>query len=313
MTTYKHPRVLTLLIAAAPAVWLTSCIREDLPDCPPLHVDVAVKDKNYFNAAATGGLEPVRPENLSFGSYVGTLYYRLDDAATGRNVVERTRFSTAGADGATYGIDFPADLPFGRYVLTVWGNMQSDRPLADNAAYTEVTAAHAADNDIYVTVDTLDYTYDTASYTAHLERTKGKLIVVAEGLPEGVDYSTKDLDNIYRYVGRSLRYAGTTDFHTELAWSEPHNAQSAMLLCPSTGHEQTTLDVKFFQTGQTDAPARQTGTLPEPAAEPAAVRLTLSRNEVTVVRYVYQPAETRFDIFVLINDNWEQIHHMEVE
>ncbi len=282
---------------------LASCIREELPPCPPMHVDIVVKDKNYFNAAATEGLEPVRPENLPFKDYVGTLYYRLDNAETGELVIEQTNFEVSG-DGTAYGVTFPESLPFGRYILTVWGNMHSERPLAEDATYTEVTENNAAENDIYVTVDTLDYTMTAANFTAELERTKGKLIVMAENLPAHVDFSTKDIDNIYRYVGRGLRYAGVTEFHTDTEWPEPQNMTTDMLLCPSTGHEETTLDVKFF-----DAAAQTK------AAEPEDVKLTMSRNVVTVVRFVYQEGTPGdgFAIYVLVNDNWEQIHSMEID
>ncbi|EJX04251.1 secreted protein, partial [gut metagenome] len=31
------------------AFFLTACIRQDIDDCPPLRVQIAVKDKNYEN------------------------------------------------------------------------------------------------------------------------------------------------------------------------------------------------------------------------------------------------------------------------
>ena len=220
-----------VILAAAATLLCSSCIREELPPCPPLQVDVVVKDKNYFNAAATDGIEPVRPENLPFREYVSTVYYRLDDAETGEMVLEQTNTVVAG-DADTYAITFPESLPFGRYILTVWGNMQSPRPLADDALYTEVTQYHAAENDIYTTVDTLDYDVYDARFTAELERAKGKLIVMAENMPEDVDFSTKDIDAIYQYIGRGLRYGGETEFHTDTLWDRTVDFATGMLLCP---------------------------------------------------------------------------------
>ena len=51
------------------------------------------------------------------------------------------------------------------------------------------------------------------------------------------------------------------------------------------------------------------------AAEPEDVKLTMSRNVVTVVRFVYQEGTPGdgFAIYVLVNDNWEQIHSMEID
>ena len=42
--------ILLLLLAS---VALASCIRDDLEDCPPLRVEIGVKDKNYFNVDQT--------------------------------------------------------------------------------------------------------------------------------------------------------------------------------------------------------------------------------------------------------------------
>lgn len=296
-----------LLVALAALLTASSCIREELPPCPPLHVDIVVKDKNYFNAAATDGLEPVRPEDLPFRDYVATLYYRLDDAETGEQVIERTNFAVTG-DAQTYGLTLPESLPFGKYILTVWGNMHSERPLADDALYTEVTQSNAAENDIYVTVDTLDYTISRYAFTAELERAKGKLVVMAENMPQDVDFSTKDLDGIYRYIGRGLKYGGETAFHTDTLWTRPVEFSTGMLLCPSTGHEATTLDVNFYRTA---AGAQQ-----QPLA-PDDVQITMSRNEVTMVRYVYDDKGSGggdgFTIYIFVNGNWEEVHKMEID
>lgn len=309
LMTMNISNVKTAVVAAFAALLFASCIKDELPPCPPLQVDVVVKDKNYFNAAATDGLEPVRPENLPFREYVGTIYYRLDDAETGEMVYEQTNTAVAG-DGEAYTVTFPESLPFGRYILTVWGNMHSPRPLSDDALYTEVTQYQAAENDIYATVDTLVYSYSAARYTSELERTKGKLIVIAENMPASIDFSTKDIDAIYQYVGRGLRYGGETEFHTDTLWNRAGEFSTDMLLCPSTGFEESTLDVNFYNSAAGEG---------QQPLEPHDVQITMARNVVTVVRYVYEggsgpgPGGDDFTIYVLVNDNWEVIHRMELE
>jgi len=46
---------------------------------------------------------------------------------------------------------------------------------------------------------------------------------------------------------------------------------------------------------------------------PEPVCVTMSRNELTILRYEYDPCCCRFNIFILINDNWETLHIMDVE
>ena len=48
------------------SLWLhISCIKEEIKPCPPLQINIAVKDKNYFNINNVE-LEEYKEENLSF-------------------------------------------------------------------------------------------------------------------------------------------------------------------------------------------------------------------------------------------------------
>ena len=62
----------------------SSCLRDDIPPCPPLQITLEVKDKNYFNIAEVErrGLAERVDENLPFREYVSTLFYALYDAET---------------------------------------------------------------------------------------------------------------------------------------------------------------------------------------------------------------------------------------
>ena len=108
-----------LLLLSAPL--LASCIRDQLDDCPPLRVEIGVKDKNYFNVDKVD-MEEQRSDSLAFRQYVPTLFYMLRDAATGDVVEEQGVFPVEG-DGKTVPVDFCPCLPHGRYILTVWGGL----------------------------------------------------------------------------------------------------------------------------------------------------------------------------------------------
>ena len=52
------------------SLWLhISCIKEEIKPCPPLQINIAVKDKNYFNINNVE-LEEYKEENLSFREYI---------------------------------------------------------------------------------------------------------------------------------------------------------------------------------------------------------------------------------------------------
>lgn len=86
----RKNRTYSLLLGA---VLLTShaCVRDEIEPCPPLQVNIEVKDKNYFNVDKVE-LEEKLSEELAFRAYIPTLHYTLRDATTGKAVAEPGRF-----------------------------------------------------------------------------------------------------------------------------------------------------------------------------------------------------------------------------
>ena len=107
------------LLAWAVAVVLGGCIRDNIPDCPPLQVTLTVKDKNYFNIddAVKLGMMERKADNLPFRDYVGTLYYVVTDGQG--TVVAEQKNTAVDNDLQQQTITLPADLPYGDYTVTV--------------------------------------------------------------------------------------------------------------------------------------------------------------------------------------------------
>lgn len=304
---------LTGLFLAALLI-LSSCLRDDLQPCPPLQVTLSVKDKNYFNIddAAKLGLLERKADDLPFRDYVHTLYYIVHD--TLGNVVAEQKNTQVSDDAQTQTITLPVDLPYGKYIVTVWGNMESEEPLGDNPTDAEMEAAGAAANDIYLACDTFDYRYGKEAYTMGLERTKGNLLIKAEGIPDNIDFSTKSVEDIYGKVDAAFRYSSLTDIQTELEWEVQNEIQSQTLMCPSPSYEGTTLGVSFIDRSAVAAQqAASRAVSTRPILRPADVHITMGRNEITILKYVYDSTDDEFDIFIRVNDEWEQIHTMEID
>lgn len=84
----------TLLLGVA-ITFGHSCVRDKVQPCPPLQVNIEVKDKNYSNVDKVA-LEEKLPEDLAFCKYIPTLYYMLRNAATGKVVEEQGVFKVDG-------------------------------------------------------------------------------------------------------------------------------------------------------------------------------------------------------------------------
>lgn len=302
-----------LFLVIVLAVGLGACVREKLPDCPPLQVTLSVKDKNYFNAddAVKLGLLERKADDLPFRDYVHTLYYIVHD--TRGNVVAEQKNTEVSDDAQTQTIVLPVDLPYGKYIVTVWGNMESEEPLGDNPTDAEMEAAGAAANDIYLACDTLDYRYGKETYTMGLERTKGNLLIKAEGLPDNIDFSTKNVEDVYGKVDAAFRYSTLTDIHTELEWDVQNEIETQTLMCPSPSYEGTTLGVSFIDRSAVSGQVSSRAVSTRPVLEPADVHITMGRNEITILKYVYDTQKDGFNIFIRVNDEWEQIHSMVVD
>ena len=75
----KRRLIYLMLPLLAWGLTLTSCIRDEIAECPPMRITVSVKDKNYFNVdeVAAKGLIEKMDEDLPFRDYVRTLYLSL--------------------------------------------------------------------------------------------------------------------------------------------------------------------------------------------------------------------------------------------
>lgn len=309
---------IALPVIALGAMLLGGCIRESLPACPPLVVELTVKDKNYFNIndAVKLGLLERRAEDLPFREYVHSLYYIVHDEQ-GRVVAEQHN-REVGNDDAGQSIVLPASLPYGRYTVTVWGNMKSEEPLGEDATQAEMEAVGAASNDIYLASGTFDYRYGSETFRLGLERTKGNLLIRAEGIPDNIDFSTKNIDDIFGFVDNRFSYSNLTSVHTELDWTVQNEIETQTLTCPSPSYEGSTLSVVFIdksavsETGNGGGDGRATL---YPKLEPQDVHITMGRNEITILKYRYQEdaGGGSFQIYVWVNDNWELQHKMEIE
>lgn len=307
-------KILYVLPVAVCLLW-SSCIRDSIPPCPPLQVTLTVKDKNYFNIddAVKLGLMERKAENLPFRDYVSTLYYIVHDAEG--KVVAEQKNTLVDNDDQTQLITLPESLPYGKYTLTVWGNMKSDEPLGEDATTAEMEAVGAAANDIYLASATFDYRYGNEEHLLAMERTKGDLLIKAEGIPDNIDFSTKDIQDIYNFVDNGFQYSTLTDIHTELDWQEIRSEiKSETLMCPSPSYEGSTLSVMFIDKSAAGTQGRATY---HPTLEPQDINITMGRNEITILKYVYVDeggsGEGDFEIYLRVNDNWELLHDMELD
>lgn len=282
---------------ASLSMLLCSCLSEDLPPCPALTIHVGVEDYNYSNAA-TFGSEQLRPTDGPLSTYVSTLSWCVTDAKTGRIVAERAAYA-APTDRQRDDITLPDTLPFGQYVVSVWGSMP------EGLAFPEIANLDDPTDDPYLVHDTLTYDIRHAEHTVRLRRIKSKLDITVEGLPEAWDASSsqKKETGLYEECDNRFTYEGEMQTGNRSRFTSHAGVTTYTVLPPSVGHNKTTVTVRIY-----DEQGREI-----PQLTPRPVTTTLYRNTITALRYVYVIEKQDYDIYVRINDDWEVINNMNIE
>lgn len=300
----NHPVILCVSLFLV-LLNFSSCIREELSPCPPLRVALAVEDKNYLNikSAVRLGLESRKSEELPFGDYVGTLTCRLHNVGTGEEVLFVPLAPVEG-DKQELALPIPENIPFGTYVLTAWGNLADSCVLADSWKGAELHPDNLPGEDLYLAHDTLVYNQLTHDYTVGMKRVKGKLIVHVEGMPPQYRASSKTVTELSGYVDHRFNYGRSLDLRIDTVWPAPHEILTKTILAPSFERDLSVLELRFFEGSQCSESAFW--------ISPEAVAMTMRRNELTIMRYVYDKSCCCFEIYLLVNDHWEVLHSMEI-
>lgn len=294
-------KIIKCSLALITTILLASCIRDNLAPCPKMKVRVEVKDKNYFNVNKTEYEERVS-DTLAFRQYVPTLFYRVSDAESGKVLEEQGVFAVEG-DAKDFILPLCDCLDYGTYVITVWGGMGLDEYPDDMFA---LESPENYGTDLYLAHDTITYDYENGEHTLQMRRTKGKLIVISENLPDNIVCSEWHIDGIWEHVDYRFRYHGRTQQQHFFPWEETASTRvNKHILSPRADIFDAYIQMNYYDT---KTPSEQT----IPTYAPDVIRISPRRNELTVVKYVYQD-NMEFAIYVLIGDDWEQVHGMEID
>lgn len=300
----RKKNFIKLLSVALSALTLTACIRDKIELCPPLTFTLTVEDKNYHNIKSISamGFGEAVSEELPFKDYVKNMCLRLTNVATGEIVMEKPLANVSGTE-QTLSYTLPQNLPFGTYSLMVWGNLCANS-WSTFPASVELHPQGLPGEDVYLASDTLEYNEQTYDYTLGMKRTKGKLIVEIKDMPDDFGCHTASTTEILRRVDGNWNYSQPTMVRDTLIWPSLENTAMHTLLAPSSARNNTMLDLRIYGN---NLPVGDVWLAPE------TVLTTIYRNEITVIRYVYDPCCCRFLIYVLINDHWESLHSLEID
>lgn len=292
--------VVLLLIIVSFIALFASCRKKRNENIPDLRLYITVKDKNYFNVDDVDQEERL-PENLPFRKYLPSLCYTLTDLVTGKVIYDSGVFEVTG-DSSVVPVEVDDRvLPFGTYLLTVWGGLDDDRPLGDDFHSIDFHLRNTEGNDIYLTNDTIVYDAANTFHLVEMERMKGKLIIKVENLPDGYETSQKRVTNVSGQADADFNYSGSTMVKTEVSWTG-NSVLTKTVLTPTVDDNVSVVRIQFIN--------EESGT---PLISPEDVKIQILRNELSVVKYIWDDDTQNFDIQIRVNDSWQKYHGLVID
>lgn len=283
---FPHP-IYYICLVALPVLNI-SCIFDDDQDCPVSEytAEISVKDINYDNISEFPDVEH-KNRDMPFHNFASTVSYTLSDMS-GIHVRESALLPASG-DNRTYSISFD-DIPEGKYVLTVWGNLTGEHPDGtlhpDGLEYT----------DIYIGSRTVCFDDTHRTTELELKRAKGLLLLSCSGFPDDVSWIKMNVSGASRTVDADFNYAGSVDVEKTI----PFQPFTTIMLSPSA-KGSSVLRLTFH----TDNPATS-----HPFLKLPDINLPVSRNEISSVAVDYHDEAGMFEIRMFVNDHWEMIHRL---
>lgn len=195
-------------------------------------------------------------------------------------------------------------MPFGKYVFTVWGGMKTRGELNLDKNELLLHPEHSQGDDVYQVCDTLVYDENHYCYTSEMERTKGKLVIWTENLPAGYHLMDTEVSQLYGIVNPSFLYSEETSVFHESEIEAGAKTKTSIFLAPSFQKDESVVDVNFYKNSSEGAGSSSSVLTPDD------VKVSMERNKITVLKYVYDSDRNRFTIYMKVNDNWEEIHGM---
>ena len=271
-------------------------------DCCPeengsqLLVTLNVADKNYSNVSDVG-FEPV-DENLPLNEYISNYYYIVQNINNGIFVASSL---LPVFEQYVKEIQFMInDLPEGEYKLVALSE------IAEGALQTiGAVALHRGggeDSDLYLTIDTISIAAgESKSVSLDLARTKGKLCLIFNNLPDKITRLSSEITNISQHVNAAGYTGATTVSEVFTRISDPLRAsgqteQFETFLAPSVEDETSTLNLSLYSNNSNT---------PTYIIDP--IEISVNRNEITPVTLNYDEVSNSFEILVYIDDEWVSI------
>lgn len=302
---------LILLIIAALAACSRNPYGPEGPDMPgdrtrptvnslKYTVNVNVKDTTYSNVTAFSNIARTTTDNSSYKG-VKNICYTLQNTQTNEYVVVSNLIPvdrTSGIAPITF-----SNLPNGQYNLTIMGNVADPSCAKESMLTLHNNGDEGMDTYMFSTLLTFTNTSQTAE--ARLERTKGLLQVMINGVPNGTEKINTTVSSIFQTVNRAMAYNGSTSIQKLFLPGNQTTTVLEMFVSPSSDINGSVLDLLLVNTQNSE----------QSAISVPQTKVTINRNQITSAVLNYDTTTNTVDVWIYIDNEWiwTQIHNLTIE
>lgn len=279
-----------LILYAACAIILTSCIHDDQDLCGD--IILTVHDKNYDNISEAEGISAIS-ENLPLVSYISTLSYWAQ-----RQTALKIRTENPPLPGSQTQYRLTVhNWAAGNYNLTIAGNYVFSA--SGQPSPVPLHPEFSEGDDIYLKSDRFDNPL-CCDRTVSLLRTKGKLLIQFVDFPANAASVDVTVSGICQAVDADFNYSGSVAVSKTFALDSPdEGGWFGMLLAPSAAAgSSANLTVRDINGGA--------------IITTPAIPLTIYRNRLTMLRHRYIREGNRWEVALNVDGNWNTLYYLDI-
>lgn len=275
-----------------------SCLKEHGRDkcMTDYYAIIEIKDKNYFNTKEIPGIA-LRDENLPFKQYVSNLSYHLHDLNSDKVVSKNPELMGESVQQSIL-LAFPG-VSDGAYKLSLFGNTDHPSELRNERSVYQLHPSKQESSDIYIATADLDFFPEFSPKHVQLQRAKGHLTILMEGLPDSVGMIGMQIGPVYNETDQDLNYNAETEVEKTFTGLQYPSTRLFANIAPSPTGKSSVLRLALYKTA---------GDI-EPFAYLPEIKVNMKRNTITALQIDYKP-EGGVEIWIYTEGGWIKLHDL---
>jgi|GEM_PF-6952379 hypothetical protein len=275
-------------------LFLSSCIKDGLCHTEG-KIEIEIEDKNYYNIYDIKGIAPIN-EDLPMYRYTNQVFLWWNNSNDlSINYIANAAIEKSELSHKLNAAHFEEGM---NQVVSVGNGIISDLSSESDFMY-ELHPNNIEENDVYIGYSDIPIPlYEDVAIK--MFRAKGKLLTYINNLPTSVARVEINIGGVYKTVDKKLNYSGST--HVTKSVDATMNTTDGRLttecfVSPNVDETGAHLTINLYNKGGNITSLYN-------------IYLKIDRNRITVVNLNYNSEMRSWELSMLVDGHWEQVHNL---